>query len=281
MYKTKLCLGTSVSFGISDEEQIRMFAEAGFEAFFTEWQHWCNIKEWKKTADECGIRYHFVHAPFTKMKYMWEKNDYTEVSVRELKHCIRDCSENEIDLIVLHAFIGFDKHSPNEMGIENFGQVVDYAREMGVRVAFENTEGEEYLDKLMSAFASDSNVGFCWDTGHEMCYNRNRDMLADYGTRLFCTHINDNLGIRDFDGAITWKDDLHLLPYDGVADWTRNAKRLAECKFDEVLTFELTTKSKPDRHENDKYATIPIRQYLAEAYSRACRFATEYNKYRG
>ena len=89
--------------------------------------------------------------------------------------------------------------------------------------------------------------------------------------RLIATHINDNLGILDFSGSITWHDDLHLLPFDGIGDWADIVRRLRG--FDGPLTFELSTISKPDRHENDKYARLSPEEYIAEAYSRACRVA--------
>ena len=106
-----------------------------------------------------------------------------------------------------------------------------------------------------------------------MCYNYSKDLLNLYGDRLLITHINDNLGIKDFNGKIFWHDDLHLLPFDGIADWDYNAKRLAKTGFNDILTFELNNKSKPNRHENDKYFKMPIEEYVAEAYARACRFA--------
>lgn len=148
------------------------------------------------------------------------------------------------------------------------------AERLGVKVAFENTEGEEYLTAVMERFKDSPAVGFCWDTGHEMCYNRSKDMLSLYGDNLIATHLNDNLGIRDFDGNITWIDDLHLLPFDGIADWQRIAKRLDNCGYNGVLTFELNRYSKPDRHENDAYTDMPIERYLTLAYMRACRVAT-------
>ena len=98
-------------------------------------------------------------------------------------------------------------------------------------------------------------------------------MLGEYGGRLFFTHLNDNLGIQDYGGAITPLDDLHLLPFDGVADWQDIARRLCRQGFDDYLTFELNTESKPGRHENDKYANMPIEAYIAEAYARSCRVA--------
>ena len=106
-----------------------------------------------------------------------------------------------------------------------------------------------------------------------MCYNRSRDMLALYGDRLVCTHINDNLGIRNFDGNITWTDDLHLLPFDGIADWDNIADRLNAHGYNGTLTFELNRESKPDRHDNDRYASMDDADYFARAYAAACRFA--------
>lgn len=148
---------------------------------------------------------------------------------------------------------------------------VHEAENLGVKVAFENTEGEEYLAAVMERFKDSPAVGFCWDTGHEMCYNHSKDMLSLYGDKLIATHINDNLGIRDFDGNITWIDDLHLLPFDGIADWQGIADRLNKCGYDGILTFELNRCSKPDRHENDFYRDMSVEKYLTLAFMRACR----------
>jgi len=125
----------------------------------------------------------------------------------------------------------------------------------------------------MKHFASSPNVGFCWDTGHEMCYNFDRDMLALYGNRLLCTHLNDNLGVSDYEGRIIWTDDLHLLPFDGIADWKDITARLNRCGYTDFLTFELKIKSLPGRRENDPYARMDIADYLTAAYMRACRVA--------
>ena len=98
-------------------------------------------------------------------------------------------------------------------------------------------------------------------------------MTALYGDRLFCTHINDNLGISDFGGRIYWTDDLHLLPFDGIIDWKGVASRLNRVGYDDILTFELNRSSKRGRHDNDKYESMTPLAYLTEVYARACRFA--------
>ena len=67
MWKQKLCLGVG-GFGISTEEQIRLFAATGFDAFFAGWQYGAPIAAWKKLGDECGLIYQSLHAPSTRRR---------------------------------------------------------------------------------------------------------------------------------------------------------------------------------------------------------------------
>ena len=116
--------------------------------------------------------------------------------------CVKDCAKARVPIMVSHYYIGFDKASPTEFGPKNYGKVVARAKELGIKIAFENCEQEQFLACLMEAFKDEPNVGFCWDVGHELCYNRGQDMMALYGDRIICTHINDNLGIRAYGGNI-------------------------------------------------------------------------------
>lgn len=273
MWKQKICIALGEQFGTEYEKQLELIKKIGFDGFFLEWSEKTDIAKIKKQADDLGLVFQSIHAPFGKSANMWTKGEKAEIAVKELLECLHDCKKNDIPIMVCHAFIGFEDHSPNENGVENYGIVVKEAKKCGVKIAFENTEGEEYLAYLMKAFENCENVGFCWDTGHEMCYNHSKDMMELYGKRIFCTHLNDNLEIKDFDGNITWIDDLHLLPFDGIADWESIVGRLNKYGFDEILTFELNINSKPDRHENDVYKNMGIEQYLTQAYIRACRVA--------
>ena len=275
MWKRKLCLGTSKGFDLTTDEQIRLFAETGFEGFFTDSLE--NLKECRQVGDSLGMLYQSIHAPFGNAAKMWR--DDCDVAVKELFETLEKCHEVEVDLLVCHTWISFDyDDKPNEVGIEAWEKVISRAKELGVRIALENTEGEEFLDALLNAFSDRDNVGFCLDTGHEMCYNKSRDLLALYGDRLFSTHINDNLGIRDYNGKITWLDDLHLLPFDGIADWEDVAKRLNRCGYDGPLTFELIRRSS-FRNQSLKYERLDIREYIAECYARACKFAAFCEKF--
>lgn len=271
MWRQKLCLGTSNYFDMSTADQIRLFKKIGFDGFFSEYTGARDAAEQRKVADETGMIFQSIHAPFTKMNEMWTDN--SDVATSELIDCLHACAENGVPIMVTHTFIGFDDHSPNDKGLASFRRVVTEAERLGITVAFENTEGEEYLAALMEHFKDSSAVGFCWDTGHEMCYNHSKDMLSLYGDRLVATHINDNLGIRDINGKITYIDDLHLLPFDGIGDWQNITERLNAHDYNGLLTFELNRISKPNRLENDFYRDMSAEKYLTLAYMRACKVA--------
>ncbi len=228
-----------------------------------------NTKLLSEAANELDMIYQSIHAPFLKMRHMWYQSDETENAKQELKDCIAEAAEYNVRIVVLHPFIGFDVNEATEFGVKNFKEVVDYAKEKGIKIAFENVEGEAYLEALMSAFFEYNNVGFCWDTGHEMCYNRSKDMLELYGDRLIATHINDNMGVRG--DAITFQDDLHLVPFDGVKDWQDAMDRLDKCGYNDIMTFELKIDSNIDNKYKTGYSKMRFEDYVKYVYDRAIK----------
>lgn len=280
MKNQKLCINLSDSFKVPLYEQPKLIEQTGFECVF-----WCldkkndNEKMFAAIKDT-ALEIQSLHAPFGKCADMWSDNkEEAEIAEKELINSVIFCVNHNIELMVSHVWIGFDNiPSPSESGLEHYGNVIDFAQKFGIKIAFENTEGDDFLAAVLGNFKDRKNVGFCWDSGHEMCYNDSRNLLAMYGDRLFGTHLNDNLGVKDYTGKITWHDDLHLLPFDGIADWNYNAKRLAECGFDAPFTFELKINSNPYRYENEIYGMMTHEVYFAEAYKRACRVAALFNR---
>ena len=281
MWKQKLCLNCSKSFPLSVPEQLRLYKRIGFDGVFFPWSKDDPIDEWKAVADEVGLTVQSIHAPFNKIDALWrDDEERAKLALDELLACIHTCQELGVPIMVSHAFIGFRDHTPTEIGLKRFEIMVNEATKCGVKIAFENTEGEEYLAALMEHFKGNGTVGFCWDTGHEMCYNHSQDMLSLYGDRLIATHINDNLGIRDFDGEIIYTDDLHLLPFDGIGDWDGVAARLDRENFSDFMTFELKIASQNGRIDNVIYENMPFELWVAEAFKRACRVAAKRKQYR-
>jgi sugar phosphate isomerase/epimerase len=272
MWRRKICIDAGG--GAEAAARLEPIKAAGFDGYFLNWKRGADLSPARERGEALGLFLQSVHAPFRHADRMWTSGPDAEDAVAELTECLGVCAELGAPIMVAHAFIGFDSHDPTPEGVVNYRRVADEAERLGIKLALENTEGEEYLAALMDALADHPAVGFCWDTGHEMCYNHSRDMLKRYGDRLLCTHLDDNLGITDYEGKITWLDDLHLLPFDGIADWDGIARRLCAHRFEGPLTFELNTGSKPGRHDNDRYGKLPPEEYYALAYAAACRVAS-------
>lgn len=280
MWKQKIGISIENKYSLPMGDVVSMLKRIGFDAISPVWKTNADLSDIVNAANECGLCVQSLHAPFGKAAAMWSDDDTLYVPAKtELLSALDACAQFNIPVLVVHTWIGFDyKFDAASLNYKNFDEIVSYAQARNVKVAFENTEGEEYLFALMEHFKDTDTVGFCWDSGHELCYNHSQDLLSKYGDRLIMTHINDNLGISRFDGKTFWTDDLHLLPFDGISDWDHNVDRLKRSRHMEILNFELNIVSKPNRHENDIYGQMSLEQYFTEAYKRACKIAYRYSK---
>lgn len=280
MWKQKIGMSIDNQYSLPVCEVVEMLKRIGFDAISPVWETTDALSQIANTAAQCGLALQSLHAPFRKAAGMWSDDAalYTP-AIKDIRDALYACAQFRIPVLVVHTWIGFDyRFDADALNFEHFDAIVSEAKERRIQIAFENTEGEEYLFALMEHFQGDDTVGFCWDSGHEMCYNHSQDLLAKLGDRLIMTHLNDNLGISRFDGKTHWTDDLHLLPFDGVADWNDNIERLRNARHMEILNFELNIESKRNRHENDLYGQMSLEQYFTQAYVRACKIAYRYSR---
>lgn len=272
MNKQILALAADKSLGLDVAQQLPMIRAAGFDGVFAQWTDAQTMTQWARIAADCGLVFPLMHAPFRQSKAIWNGPDeQAEPGVAQLIDCVHSCAAHEVPVIVTHAYIGIDnaEHIPTQEGLDRYYRVLRAAEGTGVTVAFENTEGEEYLEALFANFSDHPQFGFCWDSGHELCYNRSQDMPGRYGSRLCATHLNDNMGITAADGSLSTGDDLHLIPFDGVADWADAARRLVEAEYEGALSFELKWQARG----NTRYLAVPPQEYLAACYGGASRVA--------
>ena len=266
-----LAVNLEVGYTLPVSELACIVASVGFDGGFLAWYDGVDLAAHAKSVRDAGLILQSVHAPFRGMQTVWEKGEAGDAMINTLIECLSDCAQVDAPVMVLHPIIGMDRHTPTELGLSRLSHLVEAAEKTSVRLAFENVEGQEYLDAVMNRFDSPS-VGFCWDTGHEMCYNFSHDMMALYGDRLIATHLNDNLGITDPE-HLTWHDDLHQLPFDGKADWQGIVNRLKRHSYDGILSFEMVLHNRPNRHTHDEYEAWTTEEYFANVLERARRVA--------
>ena len=251
-----------------------LLKNAGFCAVSPGWQRDGDFGETVRTAREMGLFVQSLHGPLRGMQAMW--GDAPGSLLDDLMDSATDCARLEIPLLVVHPWNSVDYTFQKDMlHFEHFDKLVAHAENLGIQIAFENLEGPEFLVALMERYSS---VGFCWDSGHELCCAPSWDFLSRFGDRLVMTHLNDNKGVTDPSGRLQGTDDLHLLPYDGIINWDDALLRLKAAKKQDILNFELKIRPKGDRCVLDLYSQMPLKQYFDEAFQRASKAVGSYFK---
>ena len=246
-------------------EVIALLADTGFCAISPGWKRDGDYQNAVMQARALGMTVQSLHGPLRGMRAMWEEDPGQLLT--DLMDSATACAQLEIPILVVHPWNSVDySFHEDSLHFEHFDQLVDHAERLGICIAFENLEGPEFLAALMNRY---SNVGFCWDSGHELCYAPGWDFLSRFGDRLVMTHLNDNLGVTDPSGRLQGTDDLHLLPGDGIISWDNTLCRLKNAKPQTILNFELKIRPKGDRCVLDLYSKMPLQNYFREAYRRA------------
>ena len=119
-----------------------------------------------------------------------------------------------------------------------FAREAELAAKLGVGLAFENMfDGDqrrfgstaEDLIAIQDSFHSDL-IGVCWDVGHaNRMYRDQLKPIRRLGSRIKALHIDDNYGTAR---------DMHLLPYEGLIDWSKVMRALHEIGYDHDFAFE-------------------------------------------
>lgn len=269
----KIGFSLQEDYSLPRQEVLRLLKRFGFDGISPPWQSKEALREIAETAKDLGLELHSLHAPHDRNCQLWEPTD--SPMLQETLACINACREWSIPILVIHPWGKFDyAFRKEDLFFDNFDRLVSHAEKQGVKIAFENLQGPEYLMALLDRYADDPAVGYCWDLGHEQCYPPPTDLLAKYADRLLFTHLNDNYGSTS--PTISSADDLHLLPGDGKADWAMVLSRLKAAKPQTVLNFELKIRPKPGKCKVDLYSHLPLKAYLQEAAHRAISFAIQY-----
>jgi len=203
---------------------LHMIKDAGFETIASDNYDVETVCKLKNECDKIGLELTFLHAPYyvTKPFYIhtnefW-RGDLTYIPLYEATISTIDAAaESGVGTMMMHVSGGWDAPPVTDIGLSHFDRVVEYAMKRGVRIGFENLRNVGNLAAILERYERVSNVGFCYDCGHEHCYTQGVRFLDLFGKKTFCTHMHDNWGLDKVDPT---KDaDYHLLPFDGEIDY--------------------------------------------------------------
>ena len=262
------------------EQVISHLHDAGFSGVSPVWSPELPLELLASCVQKHGMKLHSLHAPHGGLAYLWNsKEAHSADAQRRITDCIDACARFQSPIMVMHGWQGLTYTFPETpLDFSVFDAIVDHAEQKGICIAFENLEGEEYLQALLHRYQDRPHVGYCWDSGHDHCYPHKLDFLKAFGDRLIMTHLNDNLGLRDPGGVPTGDDDLHFLPFDGNIHWERAIGRLKTLPKQTILNFELKKKAASNAPKDLIYADLSPEEFFRLAGQRARKIADLYDK---
>lgn len=220
---------------ITPLETIDAIKAAGFVNVFIQWYNepWeCNQEEQLKYIKKLGLNVIFAHLGYKQINSIWEAGNQGEKLVEKYKNDIRVCKDNDITTVVMHLTGGPVPPVYNKEGLDRIKRISDYARSMGVKIAFENTKVKGYLEYVLDNI-SDNNVGICYDAGHCHAHFDDEFNYSKFKDRIIAVHLHDNDTTKDH----------HWLPFDGTIDWKFVIKNLRENNYGGPISLELCYRS--------------------------------------
>lgn len=231
-------------------ETLDKIKEHGFDCFFTELKDIDYTLILKEKAESLGLDYEFIHAPWGGINEIWTKRETPQI-FNDYIRTIDVASKANVKTIIMHLSSGEDAPCVSDIGFKRFDDLVEYAEKKNVVIAFENQRKLGNLSCIFERYQNASNVGFCFDSGHEHCFTVNVPFLSFYADKVICTHIHDNFGKKS--------GDVHLLPFDGNCDYNAMMKRLNEVEYGGSLMLEVN---------NKRYQNLSVDEFLNQAFNR-------------
>lgn len=201
----------------------------------------------RDAAQKYGIEISQIHTPFPCYT---ENEKGNELAMECNKRSFAVAKWLGCRCCIVHPhFLGYEHRLSREeerrINLERYTELIPAARENDVIICLENmfvsyrgkiygaicsdmAEANRYIDTL-NEIAGERRFGFCLDIGHAVLAGRELyDTIVRIGPNLTALHVHDNDG----------KDDLHLFPGMGVADWDSFTRGLKDAGYRGVLSFE-------------------------------------------
>lgn len=250
---------------VSIYETIDAIKEAGFKNVFIQWYD-SDYKvfevpqlEQMQYARSIGLNVIFTHLGYRNMNDIWLDGEVGERFVQKYLRNLDEMKEQGIELVMMHACVGYDAPEPTKIGLERFRRICDRAKELNIRLAFENTKKPGYLEFLLDNIPYD-NIGVCYDCGHDHCHFKDKFNFDHFKDKIMCIHIHDNYG----------EIDDHLIPGDGTVDFDYVLDGLKRANYNSYLTMELC-------YRND-YLDMNIVDFYKKGYDQGLKLIKKWQE---
>ena len=243
-------------------ESIDAIKKAGFKNVFIQWYN----KETKYSQEyivdyvkEKKLNIIFAHLGYKNINNIWLDNEIGEELVNSYINDLINLKKLGINLVMMHLCAEFVAPPPNEIGLNRITKICNKAKELNMKIAFENTKIKGYQEYVLDNIKLD-NIGICYDSGHDYCHFKNTFDFNKFKNKILCTHLHDNYG----------KNDDHLIPGDGNIDIEYVINGLKEANYKGYLTFEFVYRN--------EYLNENIEDFYKRGYNKCIEIYNRYMK---
>lgn len=175
------------------------------------------FKQYNLKLSSLHMRYNAKDLP-----YFWTKSHKGNWMEKRLVKDVKIASKYGFKCVVTHL-----KGIPAPIGLKRLERILKVCEKYNMPLAIENTEN---IACFMYTFKNINHkfLKFCYDSGHANCFNPEIDFLSDFGDKLICLHLHDNMG----------QNDDHTLNKYGSIDWDKLAQKLAKINYNGSLDYE-------------------------------------------
>lgn len=172
-------------------------------------------------CERVGIPFDNIHLTCTDASLIWFEGGEGEAICERYCREIAAAAALGVHTGITHVTWRRTPVPPEDLsvGMARYERIAEAAAKYDFRVAIENSAFPRPFHAVLDRFGEP--FYHCFDCGHRSCFTPEEDYLAKYGDRLVATHIHDNDG----------RNDLHLMPFDGVIDWAALAPEYAATEF--------------------------------------------------
>lgn len=138
---------------VTPQQTICAIKNAGFDGVFLQWynKNWDFAQEEQlKPCKELGLEIQFIYLGYKGINNIWLEGEDGEALVKNYLNDLDVCKSNNIDMVVMHLTSKSIAPEPSLIRVERLQRIVDYAEQLSIKVAFENTKIWGYLEYVFS-----------------------------------------------------------------------------------------------------------------------------------
>lgn len=248
---------------VTPKETIDAIYKAGFKNVFVQYYHRDNIDyDELELIDYCrqlGLNIIFCHLGYKYINEIWLEGPKGDKVTENYMKDLDVMQEKRINMVVMHLTSHKEAPLYNKIGLERLKKIVQHAKELNIKIAFENTRKQGFLEYVLGNI-KDESAGICFDAGHYHTYFDDQFDFEFFKNRYYAIHLHDN----------DKSSDQHLLPFDGNVDWQSVLAMIKKNNYNGPITLELCYRY--------QYLNESLEDFYKEGFKRGERLQELYNQ---